>query len=58
VERERDLPDVIRKELGSETSRRFLGRMSAFKPQHTLPDHLIYLLGELDQASHKAASDR
>ena len=58
VERERELPDVIRKELGSETNRRFLGRMSAFKPQHTLPDHLVSLLGELYQATHKATSDR
>jgi hypothetical protein len=58
MERDKDLPELIRKELGTETNRRFLCRMSAFKPQQSLPDHLISLLGELDQASHKAASSR
>lgn len=48
------LPELIRNEIGSETNRRFLSRMPAFRPDGDLPDELRALLGELDQAEERA----
>lgn len=50
---ERALREIIRKELGSETNRRFLTRMSAFQPDREMPDNFGSLLGELDRAEQK-----
>lgn len=47
---DRMLRDVIRRELGSETNRRFLKRMPAFRAECSLPDRIGALLGELDKA--------
>ena len=52
--RRKALPELIRKEIGSETNRRFLARMPAFKPDTALPDELRLLLGELDRAEERA----
>lgn len=52
------LPELIRKEIGSETNRRFLARMPAFRPDGTLPDELQALLGELDRAEARAPGAR
>lgn len=44
------LREVIRKELCTETNRRFLSRMPAFRPEREVPDMFASLLGELDLA--------
>lgn len=44
------LSGLIRKEIGSETNRRFLARMPTFRPVMDLPENLRTLLGELDHA--------
>ena len=44
------LREVIRKELGTETNRRFLSRMPAFRLERELPEALTSLLRELDSA--------
>jgi hypothetical protein len=43
------LTDVIRKELASDTNRRFLKRMKAFRAEPELPSHLLDLLGALER---------
>ncbi len=48
--REPQLSTLIAKELGSETNRRFLGRMPAFKAEQSLPDNLTTLLERLATA--------
>ena len=50
MRKERALTDLIRKELGSETNRRFLARVPAFRADAELPERLCALLGELDRA--------
>lgn len=47
---DRGLPQMIRKELGAETNRRFLTRMPAFRLEGDVPDQLRALLQQLDQA--------
>ena len=44
------LPDVIRKEIGTEANRRHLARMPAFRPEREIPEKLLTLLGEIDRA--------
>lgn len=46
--REPQLSTLIAKELASETNRRFLGRMPAFKAEQSLPDNLRTLLERLE----------
>ena len=58
MKRERALPDVIRKELGSDTNRRFLARMPAFRPESGMPERLSRLLGELDDIENARACSR
>ncbi len=48
--REPQLSTLIAKELRSETNRRFLGRMPAFKAEQTIPDNLRALLERLENA--------
>ena len=48
------LSELIRREIGSETNRRFLARMPAFRPVAELPENLRTLLEELDCAETKA----
>ncbi|MEO3997775.1 hypothetical protein [Mesorhizobium sp. CAU 1732] len=51
--RERALTKVIRKEIGSDTNRRMLARIPAFKPTMDVPDEFVALLGELDRAERR-----
>jgi len=46
----RPLTDVVRREFGSHTNRRFLAKMSAFKPEADVPDQFNVLLNRLDEA--------
>lgn len=48
--KQRQARDLIHQELTSETNRRFLNRMSAFKLERGLPDRLQDLLRQLDNA--------
>lgn len=50
MKKEKALTDVIRKEMTSNTNRRFLARMPAFRPDAELPERLTMLLGKLDRA--------
>lgn len=50
MKNERALKDLIRKELVSRTNRRFLSRMSAFKPENEMPEQFNVLLNQLDRA--------
>jgi hypothetical protein len=43
------LTEVIRKELSTDTNRRFLKRLKAFRPDPELPNHLVDLLGALER---------
>lgn len=52
----RALASTIRKELGSDTNRRFLGRMQAFKLEAEIPDRLSTLLRSLDRAERMKSS--
>ncbi|MEO3386877.1 hypothetical protein [Mesorhizobium sp. CAU 1741] len=56
MKRKGSLKDLVRKELGSDTNRRFLGRMKAFKLDGDIPDQFKSLLGELDQAENARSS--
>jgi hypothetical protein len=47
--REAELSNVIVKELGSETNRRFLNRMPGLRAEHALPQNLRSLLERLDE---------
>ena len=51
--KQRQARDLIHQELTSETNRRFLNRMSAFKLERGLPDRLQDLLRQLDNAESK-----
>ncbi|WP_175556705.1 hypothetical protein [Aerobium aerolatum] len=51
--KQRQARDLIHQELTSETNRRFLNRMSAFKLERGLPDRLQDLLRQLDNAERK-----
>jgi hypothetical protein len=53
MKKERQVTDLIRNELASETNRRFLTRMNAFKLEAGVPDQLMLLLRELDRAEVK-----
>ncbi|MHB2267224.1 hypothetical protein [Aliihoeflea sp. PC F10.4] len=48
--REPQLSTTIAKELTSETNRRFLGRMPAFKADTSIPESLRVLLERLESA--------
>jgi hypothetical protein len=50
------LSGMIRKELGRDTNRRFLGRMPAFKTDGDMPQQFRVLLGELDRAEQNVQS--
>lgn len=50
MKREEGLDKLIRKQIGSESNRRFLSRMPAFKLDADVPDRLSALLGQLDAA--------
>jgi len=48
--REPQLSTTIAKELTSETNRRFLGRMPAFRAEPSIPESLRVLLERLETA--------
>ena len=50
MKKERALTDVVRREMASDTNRRFLARMPVFRPEADLPERLTMLLGALDRA--------
>ena len=52
------LAELIRNEIGSDTNRRFLSRMPAFRPVAELPRHLQTLLGDLNTAEAQAQGKR
>lgn len=54
IKGEKALSELIRKEIGSESNRRLLARLPAFKADGALPDRLIALLGEIDRAEGAA----
>ena len=56
MKRKGSLKDVIRNEIGSDTNRRFLGRMQAFKLDAEMPDQFKLLLGELDRRESARSS--
>ena len=56
MKRKKSLTDLVREELGSDTNRRFLGRMQAFKLELDMPEQFRALLGELDQAEGRRSS--
>lgn len=51
--KQRQARDLIQQELTSETNRRFLNRMSAFRLEGGLPERLQDLLRQLDNAERK-----
>lgn len=52
------LSAAIRQEISSDTNRRFLARMVAFRPVDDLPHRLDALLEELDKAEAKTSCGR
>ena len=50
MKRKESLTNLVRNELGSDTNRRFLGRMQAFKLEVDMPEKFKALLGELERA--------
>lgn len=53
MKRKESLTDLVRNQLGSDTNRRFLGRMQAFKLEVDMPEKFNALLGELEQAESR-----
>jgi hypothetical protein len=51
--REPELSTLIARELTSETNRRFLGRMPAFRAEPTMPEDFRRLLQRLDAAERR-----
>ncbi len=54
MKKNRPLTDVIRREFGTNANRRFLARMSAFKPETEVPDQFRALLNRLDNAERSS----
>jgi len=48
--REAELSNLITRELGSDTNRRFLNRMPGLRAEQALPDNLRSLLDRLEDA--------
>ena len=58
TKRKRALPELIRKEIGSDANGRYLARMPAFRPEAELPGGLQKLLGELERAERAQVRSR
>lgn len=54
----RALPELIRRQIGSEMNRRFLARLPAFKPAGGAMDRFEALLGEIDAAEMRVNGPR
>lgn len=52
--RETELPELIRRQIGTAINRRHLSRIPAFALDQDLPDEMARLLAELDAAERGA----